>query len=52
MKKSYYYNFNGYTHEVNAITINKLKEVNIEELSEIIPNNVAKNLKEFLNELK
>ena len=33
-------------------TINKLKEVNIEELSEIIPNNVAKNLKEFLNELK
>ena len=24
--KSYYYNFNGYTHEVNAITINKLKE--------------------------
>ena len=24
--KSYYYNFNGYTHKVNAITINKLKE--------------------------
>lgn len=24
--KSYYYNFNGKTHEVNSITINKLKE--------------------------
>ncbi len=24
--KSYYYNFNGKTYEVNAITINKLKE--------------------------
>ena len=25
-RKSYYYNFNGKIHEINSITINKLKE--------------------------
>ena len=30
-------------------TINKLKEVSIDELSSIIPSNVASNLKEFLD---
>lgn len=32
-------------------SINKLKEVDIEELEEILPNNVALNLKEFLNSM-
>lgn len=32
-------------------SINKLKEVDIEELGEILPNNVALNLKEFLNSM-
>lgn len=30
-------------------TINKIKEASIQELEEILPSNVAKNLKEFLN---
>ena len=32
-------------------SINKLKEVDIEKLEEILPNNVALNLKEFLNSM-
>ena len=32
-------------------SINKLKEVDIEELEEILPNNVVLNLKEFLNSM-
>ena len=32
-------------------TITKMKEANIDELSEIVPKNVAENLKEFLNSL-
>ena len=31
-------------------TISKMKEASIDELSNIIPSNVATNLKEFLNE--
>ena len=33
-------------------TINKLKDVSPDELGQIIPNNVAKNLIEFLNQIK
>ena len=32
-------------------SINKLKEIDIKELEEILPNNVAVNLKEFLNKM-
>ena len=32
-------------------SINKLKEVDVKELEEILPNNVAVNLKEFLNKM-
>jgi len=32
-------------------TISKMKQASIEELSEILPMNVSKNLKDFLNNL-